>query len=68
MTDIGSTLPSFELPDADGKSVDISKFKGKNIVLVFWCIWPCRGHDYHNVNIITHIKANWNNINPNTAI
>ena len=36
MTDIGSTLPSFELPDADGKSVDISKFKGKNIVLVFY--------------------------------
>ena len=36
MTDVGSTLPSFELPDADGKSVDISKFKGKNIVLVFY--------------------------------
>ena len=36
MTDVGSTLPSFELPDADGKLVDISKFKGKNIVLVFY--------------------------------
>ena len=36
MPDIGSPLPSFELPDAAGKSVDISKFKGKNIVLVFY--------------------------------
>ena len=36
MTDIGSTIPSFELPDADGKFVNISEFKGKNIVLVFY--------------------------------
>ena len=36
MTDVGSNIPSFELPDADGKFVNISKFKGKNIVLVFY--------------------------------
>ena len=36
MTDVGSNIPSFELPDADGKFVNISEFKGKNIVLVFY--------------------------------
>ncbi len=36
MTDVGSNIPSFELPDADGKFVNISEFKGKNIVLIFY--------------------------------
>ena len=36
MTNVGSNIPSFELPDADGKFVNISEFKGKNIVLVFY--------------------------------
>ena len=36
MTDVGSNIPSFELPDADGKFVNVSEFKGKNIVLVFY--------------------------------
>ena len=36
MTDVGSNILSFELPDADGKFVNISEFKGKNIVLVFY--------------------------------
>ena len=33
---VGSNIPSFELPDADGKFVNISEFKVKNIVLVFY--------------------------------
>ena len=36
MTNVGSNIPSLELPDADGKFVNISEFKGKNIVLVFY--------------------------------
>ena len=36
MTDVGSNIPSFELPDADGKFVNISELKGKNIVLIFY--------------------------------
>lgn len=36
MTDVGSNIPSFELPNADGKFVNISEFKGKNIVLIFY--------------------------------
>lgn len=36
MVDVGHTLPNFQLPDADSSSVDISKFKGKKIVLIFF--------------------------------
>ena len=36
MTNVGSNIPSFELPDADGKLENVSEFKGKNIVLVFY--------------------------------
>lgn len=37
------TAPDFTLVDADGKSVTLSQFKGKTVVMNFWASWcePC---------------------------
>jgi thiol-disulfide isomerase/thioredoxin len=38
------TLPSFQLQDAKGNSVDLASFKGKTILVNLWASWcpPCR--------------------------
>ena len=44
LLEAGARAPGFTLQDIDGKSVKISDFRGKNVVLIFWATWcpDCR--------------------------
>jgi peroxiredoxin len=49
----GQTAADISLPDLNGKTISLSEFKGKVILIDFWASWcgPCRHNNPHLVKL-----------------
>lgn len=49
----GTLAPDFTLPQLDGKSLELSTYRGKVVLLDFWATWcdPCRDEIPHFVEL-----------------
>jgi peroxiredoxin len=58
VTAIGQPAPDFEIPDAKGKLVKLSSFRGKYVLLDFWASWcgPCRAENPNLVKVYNKYK------------
>ena len=59
----GQSVPDFTLKDIDGKTVSLSDFRGKTVLLLFWASWcpDCRAE-------IPQIKAMHTLANPDNVV